>query len=150
MSNATKTLRLFPFGKDGRQINMPVDGGAVIYGGTLVAQLAATGMLVAGSTAGSGPCCGVAEHDQDATGVGDAVKRCMIMTDEIFMFAGKSGDAPTEATPLGTVVYAEDDHTIALTAGSLFQAGLFMGIEPDGKIRVLVTPLRSLLIDAVV
>ncbi len=153
MSNATSNLRCYPYGKGGRDIVTPVDGGAHLYEGTLVAQLTATGMLVPGSTASSGPACGVATHEQDATAVADSVVRCTIETDRIFLFAnGATTDACSEATLLGSVVYMLDDHTVADNNGgaTLQPAGLFAGMEPDGKVRVYVTFMSSLLFDAVV
>jgi hypothetical protein len=145
MANSTVNLAKFPYGQGGRNVTLPVDGGTHIYDGTMVAQLTATAMLVPGSTAASGHCIGVADHEQDNTGA-DAALRCKIVTDKIFLFAnGTSTNACSEATPLGSAVYMFDDHTVYdNSAGdTLKRAGYFMGLEPDsgGKVRVFITPL---------
>lgn len=140
MSNATTNLGITVFGKAGQQWHLPVDGGTHIYKGTLVAQLAATGMLVPGSTAASGVAIGVAQHEADNTGA-DGAKRCMVETDRVYAFANAAGgDACSEATLQDSVVYMTDDHTIADNDGgaTLFAAGLFKGMEADGRVRVLV------------
>jgi hypothetical protein len=140
MSNATKNLIRRPYGKDGRDIHLPVDGGSHIYEGTLVSQLSATAMLVPGSTASSGPAVGVSTHEVDNTG-SDGAKRCVVETDRIFEFTnGSGGDACSEATKLFSVVYMGDDHTIFDNdaGGTLQAAGRFCGMSEDGKVRVFV------------
>jgi len=140
MSNTTKNLIRRPFGKDGRDIVLPVDGGSHIYEGSLVAQLASTSMLVPGSTASSGAAVGVAVHEIDNTG-SDGDKRCRVETDRIFEFAnGSNTDACSEATALFSVVYMGDDHTIFDNdaSGTLKPAGRFCGMSEDGKVRVYV------------
>lgn len=141
MTNAAESLALFPYGQGGRKVTLPVDGGSAIYKGTMVSQLTATAMLVAGSTASSGPAIGVAEHDISNTSGSDSDVRCSIQTDRIFLFAnGTSTDACSEATPMFSVVYMGDDHTVFDNSnGSTLQpAGRFWGMEPDGKVRVFV------------
>lgn len=145
MANATAALGRKPYGKGGRDIALPVDGGSTIYEGTLVSQLAATGMLVPASTANSGPAIGVATHDQDNASGSDGDVRCVVETDRIFLFAnGTSTDACSEATLIGSTVYCGDDHTVYDNdnSGTLFPAGLFMGMEPDGLVRVYVSSHR--------
>jgi hypothetical protein len=145
MANATAALGRKPYGKGGRDIVLPVDGGTAIYEGTLVAQLAGTGMLVPASTASSGPAIGVATHDQDNSAGSDGDLRCTVETDRIFVFAnGTSTDACSEATLIGSTVYAYDDHTVYDNdaSGTLFPAGMFMGMEPDGTVRVYVSSHR--------
>ena len=140
MSNSTENLAIFPYGKGGRTVFLPVDGGSHIRAGTLVAQLG-TGMLVPASTATAGPAIGVAEMEADNTSGADAAIRCKVRYGEIFLFAnGSGGDACSEATTFGAVVYAGDDHTIFDNDGAatLKPAGRFMGMEPDGKVRVFV------------
>jgi hypothetical protein len=141
MSNTTKNLVRHPFGKDGRDILLPVDGGSHIYEGSLVSQLSATAMLVPGSTASSGNAVGVAVHEIDNTSGSDGDKRCRVEYDRIFEFAnGSTTDACSEATPLFSVVYMGDDHTIFDNdgGGSLKAAGRFCGMSEDGKVRVFV------------
>lgn len=140
MSNTTKNLIRRPYGKDGREVFLPVDGGSHIYEGTLVAQLG-TGMLVPASTASAGPAIGVAVTECDNTSGSDGDKRCRVEIDRIFEFAnGLTTDACSEATTLYAVVYSGDDHTIFDNDGSatLKPAGRFMGMSEDGKVRVFV------------
>lgn len=142
MAISTSNLVLAPYGAGSREIVLPVDGGSHIYAGTMVSQLTATGMLVAGSTAASGPCVGVADHEQDNSSGSDGALRCRVLTDRIFVFAnGTSGDACSEATLLGSVVFMGDDHTVYdnSNSGTLRPAGLFAGMEPDGRVRVFVS-----------
>lgn len=140
MANTEVNLEIEPVGPKFREINTPVDGGSHIYRGSLVSQLTSTGMLVPGSTASSGPACGVAGHEMNNTG-SDGDERCMIQTDGIFIFANATDtDACSEALALFSVVYMLDDHTIADNSASSTRqpAGLFMGMEEDGRVRVYV------------
>lgn len=142
MSNATEALVTLPYGHGGRNIHLPVDGGSKVFKGTLVSQLVATGMLVAGSTAASGPAVGVATHDVDNSAGADGALRCEVRTDQIFLFTnGTSTDACSEATLLGAPVYMADDHTVYDNdaTATLRRAGYFAGLESDGKVRVFVT-----------
>lgn len=143
MANTTENLTRFPYGKDGRSVNLPVDGGSHIYEGGLVSQLTATGMIVPTTTAGAGPAVGVAEHEADNSSGADDAKRVMVETDRVFQFTNAtSGEACSEALPLFSVVYAKDDHTISSnSAGGTYPvAGLFMGMSdhPTPKVRVYV------------
>lgn len=142
MSNATESIFTRPYGQGGRNIYLPVDGGSKGFKGILVSQLTATAMLVAGSTASSGPAVGVATHDFDNSAGSDGDVRCIVRTDQIFLFAnGTSTDACSEATLLGAPVYMADDHTVYDNdaSGTLKRAGYFAGMEPDGFVRVFVT-----------
>lgn len=141
MSNATTNMKLRPYGKGGREVHLPVDGGAHILEGTLVSQLASTAMLVPGSTSSSGAAVGVAAMEVDNTAGSDGDLRCKVLMDQIFVFAnGLTTDACSEATPMFAVVYMGDDHTIFDNdaSGTLKPAGRFMGMEPDGRVRVFV------------
>lgn len=140
MANSTIDLKLYPYGKAARKATWGVDGAAVIYRGTFVSQLTATGMLVAGSTANSGQAVGVATHAQDATGVADGVKRLEFECDGVFLMANSGTDPLDEGDAMFREIYMEDDHTVAKTDASatLEAAGLFMGVEEDGRIRVYV------------
>ena len=144
MSNSTVNLPRFPYGSGGRNLILPVDAGTHLYEGTLVSQLDATGMLVPTTTASSGPAIGVACHEQDATSGSDGDLRCAVATDGIFIFAcGSSGNAFTEANLIGSPAYASDDHTVTPLRGTGAPvAGLFMGMEPDGRVRVFVSSKR--------
>ena len=69
MSNATDNLITLPYGKGGRPVVLPVDGGSHLYAGTLVSQLTATSMLCPGSTASSGAAIGVNVAEVDRKSV---------------------------------------------------------------------------------
>ncbi len=140
MSNTTKNLMVRPYGKGGRDIDLPVDGGSHIYEGAFVSQLASTAMAVPGSTASSGAAVGVATMEANNSG-SDGDKRCRVQYDRIFEFAnGTGGDACSEATALYSVVYMFDDHTVYDNdaGGTLQPAGRFCGMSEDGLVRVFV------------
>lgn len=142
MANATDNILVDGIGQDGRRFHLPVDGGSTIYEGTLVAQLVATGMLVAATTSGAGPAIGKATHKSDNSAGADGAKRCLIETDRVYRLTnGSSTNAFTEAHAIGSVAYASDDHTVYNNdaGGTLKRAGLFDGLEADGKVRVLVS-----------
>ncbi len=142
MSNSTVALALKPYGKGGRKVVLPV-GVYAIKAGTMVGQLATGSYVCPGSTALSGPCVGVAVHDQDNSGGSAADLRVEVVTDQIFVFANSSGDPCAETTAFGAIVYMEDDHTISKTnGGSQFAAGYFAGMEPDGTVRVMISTYR--------
>ena len=142
MANATSDLPIDAYGKGGRDILMGMGATAQVYKGTMVSQLAADGGVVATSTALSGKAVGVAAHAQlGGAAVGDT--RVEIETDRVFIFDNAAGPNDVDDTlELFSVVYAEDDHTISDNdqAASLEQAGLFMGREPDGRVRVYIGP----------
>lgn len=142
MANATNNLTPFrPYGQGGRNIVLPVDGGAHLYESTLVSQLAATGMLCQANTAGSGPAVGVVLHEQDNSAGSDGDKRAEVHTDRIISLANAGGgDACSEALPLFSPVYMYDDHTVADNDGGATRqlAGLYMGMNEDGTVRVYV------------
>ena len=139
MANSTVDLVRYPYGKTGRDVNLPIDGGTEIFEGVMVAQLTATGMLVPGSTAGSGSCVGVSTHAQDNTTGADGALLCTVENDRVYCWANAtSTKACSDATLFGQVVYMDDDHTISdnSVGGTLQPAGYFLGMEPDGKVRV--------------
>lgn len=142
MTNSIKNIKSFPYGGDpGREVLLPVAGGSHIFEGTMVAQLASTNMLVPGSTASSGPAIGVATHEVDATNSSDSDKRCKVRFGTVFEYTnGTNTDACSETTPLFSVVYMGDDHTIFDNDGgaTLKPAGRFMGMTDDGKVKVFV------------
>ena len=146
MANASTALSFEPIGSGGKIIDLPVDGGSTIYAGTFVSQLAATGMAVPGSTSASGRAVGVAMHGADNSTGSDGDKRVQIMTERIFAFAnGTSTDAFSEASLIGSTAYMYDDHTVYDNdaGGTLAPGGIFMGMEPDGKVRVYVHPFGA-------
>jgi len=145
MTNAAANRQPTSVGKEGRKLNIGVDAGTHIYEGTLISQLTATGMAVPYSTASSGPVVGVSMHEADnsASGAADGDKEVQVEWDAEFVFAnGTSTDEVLVSTPLGTVLFGTDDHTIALTDGGTGRqpVGFFCGLEPDGRVRVFVSP----------
>lgn len=142
MANATADLKYTAIGADGRVTHHPVDGGTTIYKGTLVSQLTATGQLVPTSTASSGAAIGVAMAKADNASGADGAVRVAIESDRVFLFTnGTSTNAFSEASLIGSPAYAFDDHTVYDNdaAGTLKRAGYFMGMDPTGKVRVLVS-----------
>jgi hypothetical protein len=145
MSNGTVNRLREPVGKEGRLIRLPVKASTHLYEGYLVAQASSGSMLVPGSSASSGHAIGVATHESDNSSGADADLRNEIETERVFIFDNATaGDACSEATPLGAPVFMVDNHTLANNdaAGTLKRGGFYMGLEPDGRVRVLVVPLQ--------
>jgi uncharacterized lipoprotein NlpE involved in copper resistance len=140
MANSDKNLIRRPYGKDGRDVHLPVDGGAHIYEGTLVAQLAATAMLVPGSTATGGPAVGMATHEVDNSAGDDEDLRCVVETDRIFELANDGSNPFSEDVAMFARAYMVDDHTVGTSTvgGTLKPAGRFVGMTEGGKVRVFV------------
>ena len=152
MANATADLVTDAIGGGGVLLfDLPVDGGSAIYKGTLVSQLTSTGMLVPYSTASSGVVVGVAEHAADNSAGADGAKRCRVESKRVYAFAnGAGGDAFSEASLIGSLVYASDDHTVADNSNSQARkaVGFFYGMESDGKVRVYVDPAAASIVNA--
>jgi hypothetical protein len=130
--------------------DLPVDGGSKIYRTTLVAQLTATGQAVPYSTASSGICVGVAQHDIDNTSGNDGDKRVRVETKRAYAFTnGTAGDAFADTTLIGSLVYGTDDHTVAKTSNSQARkpVGFFLGLESDGKVRVWIDPVLARIVE---
>lgn len=145
MANSTVNLEINRVGKGGRSMHIPVDGGAHIRRGTLISLLAATAMAVPGSTAASTYAKGVALNEVDNTDGGDGDARVEIEYGEVFEYPTAGGaDEITEATELFSIIYMYDDHTLADNDGGATrkEAGRFMGMSANGKVRVLVGPLE--------
>ena len=153
MSNYTADAIVDTVGGPGPFIfDLPVDAASKVFKGSLCTQLTATGCVVPYSTASAGVVVGVAEHaaDNSAAGASDGDVRVRIQTNRIFCFAnGAGGDAFSEASLIGSVVYGTDDHTVADNSNSLARkaVGFFMGMEADGKVRVYVDPIVAKIVD---
>lgn len=151
MSNATSEVLIESIGGAGPfQFQLPVDGGTHIYKGVIVSQLTATGAIVPYSTASSGVAVGVAQHEADNTSGLDGDKRCIVETKRAYAFAnGTSGDAFSEATLIGSLVYGIDDHTVAdnSNSGARKAVGFFFGMESDGKVRVFIDPSLARIVE---
>jgi hypothetical protein len=103
------------------------------------------------STAAAGVAVGVAQHAADLTAAGtaDGDKRVRIETKRMFAFTnGAGGDAFSEASLIGSLVYGSDDHTVADNSNSLARkpVGFFYGMETDGKVRVYVDPALAAIV----
>lgn len=137
MSNLTAGIAPQPHGTGGRKVSLPVKASAQVYEGGMAAQI--SGACVAGTTASAGHCIGVFEHDQLGGG-SDGAKRVVVLTDREFVFANGSA-AVTDATPFGTVLYMEDDHTVGTGGLGATQmiAGRFVGFTDTGGVRVYIS-----------
>jgi hypothetical protein len=151
MANSTKNLTIDALGGAGPfNFDLPVDGGTHIYKGTLVCQLTATGAVVPYSTASSGVCIGVAQHEADNSSGADGAKRILVETKRLYAFTnGAGGDAFSEASLIGALVYGTDDNTVADNSNSVARkaVGFFMGMESDGRVRVFVDPCLANIVD---
>ena len=139
MANATTNRDRYVIGKEGRDVHLPVAASTHLYAQTMVVQIAATGMVAPVGTASSTVIIGVAQHEVNNTGsAGD--KRVCVETDREFVFDNDGTNAVSEATPFGTALYAVDDHTVGTSSvtGTLKFAGTFHGMEPNGKVRVMI------------
>jgi VCBS repeat-containing protein len=94
------------------------------------------GALVTGTTASAGDCVGVVTHDA-LGGASDGAIRAEIMFDRIFKFTAGT-NAPTDATPMYANLYMEDDNHVGTGAAGQRFAGLFVGFEDDGLVRVYI------------
>lgn len=144
MALATVAQQIVSVGGPGPfNFDLPVDGGTKIFKGTLVCQLTATGQLVPYSTASSEHCVGVAQADVDNSGGADGAKRCLVESHRIFAFKnGGGGDALADTDFVGRLVFGTDDTTVAKTSSTQARkpVGFFMGMQADGRVRVLVDP----------
>jgi hypothetical protein len=152
MANLTEDAILDTIGAAGPwQFDLPVDGGSEVFTGSLCTQLTGTGCVVPYSTASAGKVVGVAQHAADNTAGADGAKRVRIETGRVYVFDnGAGGDAFSEASLIGAIVYGTDDHTVADNSDTQARkaVGFFMGMESDGKVRVLVVPWLNAFADA--
>lgn len=131
--------------------DLPMDGGSEVFQGSLCTQLTATGCVVPYSTASAGKVVGVAQHAADNTAGADGAIRVRVETGRVYCFDnGEAGDAFSEASLIGSAVYGTDDHTVADNSDTQAReaVGFFMGMEADGKVRVLVVPWLNGIADA--
>lgn len=151
MANTQVNLIRTVLGPEGLSFHLPVDGGTKIYEGSLVAQLTATGCVVPASTANSGVAIGVATHESDNTTGSDGDKRVLVETRRMWLFTnGTAGDAFSEASLIGSLAFAFDDHTCIdnSAANTLKAVGFFMGMDATGKVKVFVDPIAAGIVNA--
>lgn len=140
MANATANRDRYVIGKEGRDVHLPVAAAVRLYAQTMVVQITATGMVAPLGTASTGVVIGVAQHEVDnTTGIAGA-KRVAVETDREHVFDNDTTNPVSEATPLGTALYAVDDHTLGTSSvgATLKFAGTSHGMEPNGKVRVMI------------
>lgn len=144
MANATAEIALAGVGQDGRRFHVPCKTGTTIYAGTMVAQQVADGLLVPATSTGAGPVIGKATH---TVTVATAGQRMLVETDRIYILTnGLTTDAFSDASLIGSPVYAGDDHTAFDNSNSttLQLCGTFQGMEAGGKVRVYIAPEHTL------
>lgn len=134
MSNLTSGQPIEPVGREGRENVLPVKATAQLYEGAMVSTIA--GALCTGTTASASDCVGVVTHDA-LGGASDGSVRAKIIFDRIFKFAAGT-NAPTDATPMYTTLFMEDDNHVGTGAVGQRVAGKFMGFEDDGEVRVYI------------
>ena len=134
MANSTVNRLPIRVGETYHTGQAPVHGGAHIFAGCMIAALASGGMAVPGSTASSGAAFGVSTHEQDATSASDDTLQVRYETDSDFVFDNDTAAAFSDSTPIGTVAYMVDDHTVSTSSnsGARFAAGTFRGMLPEG------------------
>lgn len=134
MANATADLPLRTNGEEKRFTSI-LASNVKLYRGTMISQLTASGYAVPTTTALSGPAIGVMPCYVDGSLTSAGGTRIML-EQGIFRFANDGSNPVDEATPIGTPLFATDDHTVA-DAGTVY-AGTFQGLESDGFVRVEV------------
>lgn len=150
MANTTVPLVTETGGDGPFTFDLPVDGGTAIYKGSLVSQLTGTGAVVPYSTASTGVCIGVAQMSADNSSGSDGDKRVRVETRRAYVLTnGAGGDAFSEASLIGALVYGSDDHTVAdnSNSGARKAVGFFLGMEADGKVRVFIDPMLAKIVD---
>lgn len=124
------------YGAGGRKVSLPVKATVQVWQGSMLSQI--SGACVPATTSSGGDVIGVAEHDM-LGGASDGTKRVEVLTDQVFIFTAGAA-APTDATPYGTTLFVEDDHTVGTGGLGATQqiAGTFEGMEDDGRVRVYI------------
>jgi hypothetical protein len=142
MAISTVPITPRPYGGGGRKISLPVKANQQLYQGTMVAYYGGfTGALVPATTAGAGVAIGIVEFDA-LGGASDGTVRAIVWTDHTFSFLNGT-NAFNDTTAPGALAYCEDDHTVG-TGGvggtGEAAAGVFMGMNDDGTVRVYMFP----------
>lgn len=115
--------------RNGDKLSVVPNNGAVIYVGTLVTLLAASGLAVAGGTASAGPVVGVASE----TITGDGVKSTDLERG-IFQFANSASTDLIAKADIGATCYVVDNQTVAKTDNSAARkaAGKIVDVDAGG------------------
>lgn len=111
------------------QVSHPVNIGATIYAGTLIALLTASGNAVPAGTAGAGAAVGVAEY----TVTGDGTQRVSARRD-CFQFANSAAADEIKRADIGATCFVVDDSTVAKTDNSAARkaAGKVIDVDAAG------------------
>lgn len=152
MANATANRDRYVIGKEGRDVHLPVGAAVRLYAQTMVVQLTATGMVVPALTAATGHIIGIAQHEVDNTTGAAGVKRVAVETDREVGLDNDTTNPVSEATAFGAALYAVDDHTVGTSSvtATLKFAGTYHGMEPNGKVRVMIHNSNATLAAALV
>ncbi|NVK42117.1 MAG: hypothetical protein HWE39_12825 [Oceanospirillaceae bacterium] len=118
--------------RDAEQIPVPLEGGAKIFAGAIVA-VAASGFAVAGATAAGLTYLGRAENFADNSSGSDGDVSVNVRRKKAFKWKNSNGDPVTQAL-FGQFCFIVDDETVSATDGGGTQsiAGVVVGVEPDG------------------
>jgi hypothetical protein len=127
-------------------IACPLTADGVVYKGGMVARVSADGYWDAATTS-TGFVAGVAREAGDNTGGSDGDVTVLVEPGVFAMNNSSAGDQIT-ADDLLQLCYVVDDNTVALTSngGARPVAGVIMGVEDDGSVRVLLG-LRAAIAD---
>lgn len=145
MANTGVNLIREALGTAGAVFDLPVKASTHLYEGALVSQ-SSGGYLVPYSTASSGVCVGVTQHEADNSSGADGAMRCLIESDRTYVLKnGAGGDAFADTDLIGSLVYGTDDNTAAKTSSTQTRqpVGFFMGFESDSKVRVRINPAMA-------
>lgn len=144
MANTNENLIIDALGGGAQCLfDLPVAASTHVYAGTLMSQLTATGGAVPYSTASTGVCVGVSQHEADNSSGLINAKRILVESRRMYAFTnGGGGDAFADTDLIGALVYGTDDHTVAKTSNTQARqpVGFFYGMQADGKVRVFVDP----------
>jgi hypothetical protein len=145
MANATANRDRYVIGKEGRDVFLPVAASVHLYAQTMVLQFGSGGTnpghVVKHGTANADlHVIGVTQHEVDNSSGAAGAKRVTVERDREFVFDNDTTNPCSEAVLQGAKVYAVDDHTIGTSSvtNTLPVAGTFCGMEPNGKVRVMI------------
>ena len=115
--------------RTGDKLSVVPNNAAVLYAGTLVSLLTATGLAVPGGTASSGRVVGVATE----TITGDGVKATDLERG-IFQFANSASTDLIAKADIGATCYVVDNQTVAKTdnSGARKAAGVIVDVDANG------------------
>ena len=115
--------------RDGTKLSVVPNSAAVLYAGTLVTLLTASGLAVAAGTASAGVAVGVASE----TVTGDGVTPTDLLRG-IFQFANSASTDEIKKADIGATCYVVDNQTVAKTDNSAARkaAGKIIDVDANG------------------